>query len=393
MLPIDDQGSVTVDEQSVLQPEPKRGSWWKRCVLGLLAGVVLFGGSLVVPARTFGQIVPGRALVDQGAAVTKPGSARPVSDRVKIRDGSMAPAERRPVFEPEGEFLFTTVSVDLDVSVFDWIESEFNDEFELRPLEHILGDRTPEENRTRNSEMMSRSKDDAVTVALEFLGVPIVETGVGFNVVVDGGPADGLLMVGDVIVAVDGVAISSLQSLRDELTGKVPGEGGVVTVEHDATGEVLEVPVVWGEHPQGVEGGYIGIGEVVSRVEDSSVVDVEIDTGSTGGPSAGLAFSLAIIDLLTEGELTGGQTIAVTGQIFVGGIVGNVGGVAQKAVAARSAGAVAFIVPEGLVAAAESQAGGMKVFGVSTLEEAIDVLAELGGDTDDLTLDGSSSDR
>ena len=92
------------------------------------------------------------------------------------------------MFRPEGDFLFTTVAVDLDVSVFEWIESEINDDFELQPLEHILGDRTPQENRTRNLEMMSRSKDDAITAALEHLGVPVNETGVGFNVIVSGGP-------------------------------------------------------------------------------------------------------------------------------------------------------------------------------------------------------------
>ena len=335
---------------------------------------------MVVSAQTLGRVIPGQALVDKGAAVTRPGSARPVSDRVEI--------EGHRVFRPEGDFLFTTVAVDLDVSVFEWIESEINDDFELQPLEHILGDRTPQENRTRNLEMMSRSKDDAITAALEHLGVPVNETGVGFNVIVSGGPVDGLLTVGDVIVAVDGVEIDSLQSLRDELTNKIPGETGIVTVENSDTVGIQDVSIVWGEHPEGFEGAYIGIGEIVPRIEDLSMaIDVSIDTGSTGGPSAGLAFALAIIDSLTEGELTGNQRIAVTGQIFVGGVVGNVGGVGQKAVAARSAGAVAFIVPEGLLEDAQAQAGDMRVFGVSTLDEAIEALAELGGDTNDLHLD------
>lgn len=358
----------------------RRRSWLKTGLLGLLAAIVLFGASLVVPAETLGQVLPGQALVDRGAAVTRPGLARSVSDRVEIHG--------RLRYRPDGEFLFTTVSVDLDVSVFEWIESEIKDDFELQPLEHILGDRTPQENRTRNLEMMSRSKDDAINAALEYLGVPIVETGVGFNVVVSGGPVDGLLTVGEVIVAVDGVRIDSLQSLRDELMRKIPGETGVVTVENGATLEIRDVSIVWGEHPQGFEGAYIGIGEIVARIEDSPLaIDVTIDTGSTGGPSAGLAFALTIIDWLTEGELTGNQRIAVTGQIFVGGVVGNVGGVGQKAVAARSAGAVAFIVPEGLLEDAQAQAGDMRVFGVSTLDEAIEALAELGGDTNDLHLD------
>ena len=123
-----------------------------------------------------------------------------------------------------------------------------------RPLEHILGDRTPQENRTRNLEMMGRSKDDAITAAFEHLGVPINETGVGFNVIVSGGPADGLLTVGDVIVAVDGVEIDSLQSLRDELTNKIPGETGIVTVENSDTVEITRRLDCLGCTPRGVRG-------------------------------------------------------------------------------------------------------------------------------------------
>ena len=353
---------------------------WKWALCGLLVVIVFCGASLVVPARTLGQVIPGQALIDRGAAVTRPGSARSVGDRVQING--------RTSYPPEGEFLFTTVAVDLDVSVFEWLEAELNDDFELQPLERILGDLTPQENRTRNLEMMNRSKDDAVIAALEYLGVPVEETGVGFNAVVGGSPVDGLLTVGDVIVSVDGVETGSLESLRGELTRKTPGESGVLTVENGDTLEVRDVSIVWGEHPQGFDGAYIGISEIVPRIEDHALgIDVQIDTGSTGGPSAGLAFSLAIIDWLTEGELTGNQRVAVTGQIFVGGVVGNVGGVGQKAVAARSSGAVAFIVPEALAEEAEASAGDMRVFGVSTLGEAVEALSELGGDVSDLRID------
>lgn len=387
-LPSDQADLVAADD--VVKPRSRKWHWrgrralkrrWlKRSLACLLTIIALIGVSLVLPAQMLAQVLPGQLLIDQGTAITRPGSAPPVRERVSVSG--------HPVFEPEGEFLFTTVGLDLNVSVFEWIEAEIKENFELQPRVHVLGDRTPQENRDRNLGLMTVSKDNAVTAALEYLGVPINETGVGFNLVVDGGPADGLLNVGEVIVAVDGVKVGSLQSLRDELARKTPGEGGVVTVETGDRSTLREVSIVWGEHPEGVEGAYIGIGEIVPRIEDfASGINVEIDTGATGGPSAGLAFALAIIDLLTEGELTGGQSIAVTGQIFVGGVVGNVGGVAQKALAARSAGAVAFIVPIDLLDVAQANAGSMSVFGVATLAETIEVLAELGGDTNDLQLD------
>lgn len=354
--------------------------WLKRSLVGVVTTVALIGLALVLPAQMLAKVLPGQLLIDQGTAITRPGSAPAVRERVAISG--------HQVFEPEGDFLFTTVSLDLNVSVFEWIEAEINDNFELQPLAHVLGDRTPQENRNRNLGLMTRSKDNAVTAALEYLGVPINETGVGFNLVVADGPAEGLLTVGDVIVAVDGVTIGSLQSLRDELARKTPGEHGVLTVETADPFTRRDVAIVWGEHPEGVEGAYIGIGEIGPRIEDfASGINVEIDTGATGGPSAGLAFALAIIDLLTEGELTGRQPVAVTGQIFVGGAVGNVGGVAQKALAARSAGAAAFIVPKDLLDIAQTHAGNMAVFGVATLDETIEVLAELGGDTKNLRLD------
>ena len=72
---------------------------------------------------------------------------------------------------------------------------------------------------------------------------------------------------------------------------------------------------------------------------------IKIATGDVSGPSGGLAFALTIIDDLTPGNLTGGKKIAVTGTIEPDGTVGDVGGVAQKTVAARAAGARLMIVP------------------------------------------------
>jgi PDZ domain-containing protein len=106
---------------------------------------------------------------------------------------------------------------------------------------------------------------------------------------------------------------------------------------------------------------------------------VEIDTQRVSGPSAGLAFTLAIIDQLTPGSLTGGKNIAITGTIGEDGSVGIVGGLKQKAITARRAGAKLMIVPDGEVADARSGAGDMKVVGVDTLDDALRVLERAGG--------------
>lgn len=345
-------------------------------VLGTLAGL-----TLVVPAQAVGRIVPGRALIDEATVAQRPGSARPTASRVAITAEGLD--------QPDGAILFTTVSVDSNISVFDWLESEVDGDIVLRPRVEVFGPRSVEENRERNLEMMRVSKDVAVIAALGHLGITVAEdTGQGFRAVVEGGPADGLLEPGDIIIGIDGAEITTLESLRTELETKVPGETGVVTVENIDTLETRDVEIVWGTPPDpAVEGGFIGIESVVPRqVELPLPFDVEIDSGDIGGPSAGLAFTLTIIDLLTAGELTGGAPVAVTGTITADGAVGPVGGVHQKAAAAYEAGATAFLVPMEMVEEAQRGARDMPVIGVATLDEALGALQDLGGQTEDLEL-------
>lgn len=341
-----------------------------------VVGIVLL--SFVVPARWVGNVVPGHSLIDEETVAQKPGSARATADRVEISIDD--------IDQPAGSILFTTVALDSTITVFDWLHSEVDDDIDLRPRSEVLGSRSISENRERNLEMMRASKDGAVITALEYLGYDVIdETGVAFESVLDDGPAAGILVPGDVIVAVDESPVTDVASLLDLLATKDPGSTGVVTVENIDTGETRDEEIVWGVNEER-EGAFIGIANVVPRQDELPLpFDVEIDSGSIGGPSAGLAFTLTIIDLLTEGELTGGKDVAVTGTILPGGYVGDVGGVGQKAAAASEAGAAAFIVPVGSLEEAEDHAGDMPVFGVETLEEALDALAELGGDTDVFT--------
>jgi len=109
-------------------------------------------------------------------------------------------------------------------------------------------------------------------------------------------------------------------------------------------------------------------------------IDVSIDSDRVGGPSAGLAFALAIVDVLTPGELTGGANVATTGTIRIDGSVGRVGGVKQKTFAALESDVELFIVPIDEEEEARSFAGdAMRVVGVETLDDAIEALSELGG--------------
>jgi PDZ domain-containing protein len=113
--------------------------------------------------------------------------------------------------------------------------------------------------------------------------------------------------------------------------------------------------------------------------------EVKIETDRVGGPSAGLAFTLALIDELTPGELTGGRNVAVTGTIDVDGTVGDVGGVVQKTAAVRRAHATLFLVPPGEYPEARKHAGKhLKVVQVTTLTDALAALRANGGDSVDI---------
>ncbi|MHB2028786.1 MAG: S16 family serine protease, partial [Acidimicrobiales bacterium] len=107
---------------------------------------------------------------------------------------------------------------------------------------------------------------------------------------------------------------------------------------------------------------------------------VSINTANIGGPSAGLAMTLALINELSHGSLTGHHVVAATGTISVNGVVGDVGGVAEKTVAVQRAGAQYFLVPQVEVATArQAAAPGLTILGVTSLAEALHDLRALGG--------------
>ncbi len=377
---------------SMLPPHPvvpERRRWYRNraaplvAVVGLLVALGL--GYVMVPAQWVGRILPGNSIVDDGAVALKPGSARPTDEQVVV-SGLM-------IFEPEGEILLTTVSIDNRVTIRDWVRSVREDSVVLRTKEQVYGPRSADEQRERNLQLMAASKDSAIIAALDHLGVvAVVESGVGFNGIISGGPVDGLIEVGELIVGLDGRVVTGLESLLVVLEQVSPGDQGVLTLEDLETGQLRSQAFVYGTHPDPARSsGFIGIEDITIRSVDAELpFDIEIASGSIGGPSAGLAFTLTILDLLTEGELTGGARVAVTGTITGDGTVGNVGGVAQKAAAAEAEGAVMFIVPADTIEAAASTTTSLEIVGVTSLAEALEALASLGGDVDDLALDGSA---
>ncbi|HVF73410.1 MAG TPA: PDZ domain-containing protein [Acidimicrobiales bacterium] len=354
-----------VPSGSGLQPAPERPLWlhfwWvPHVVIGLL--------TLAVSLNT-----------DLPYYAIAPGDAREVDELIRAPEGRLYPSR--------GEVYLATVSLQR-VKALGAVQGWLDDEVDVVPEEQILGRTPPAQYRQQNLQLMDDSKETAIVVALRQLGHNVPETGKGALVVQvsDGSPASGRLAPGDAITAVDGVPTTVSQAAVDRIRSHRPGEVARIEVT-DSNGTTRIEEVTLGER----EGNaFLG---VVMQTKDrrfDKPFEVNIDSGRIGGPSAGLAFALGLIEQLSAGELTGGKKVAVTGTIDMNGEVGEVGGVAQKTAAVRNQGADVFLVPPGEYEVALSHAGSkLQIVKVATLEEAIQALGRLGGDITAATAGGS----
>lgn len=333
-------------------------------VVSVLLAVVVIGG--------FTYRAPYVALI--------PGSAKDTEPLVEVEGLESYPSD--------GELLFTTVRLRSRPNLWEYLWLVADDDSEVVPEEFIYGDRSVEENREVNLQAMTDSKTTAVAVALEQLGYDaIVESGVFVADTIDGTAAASSLERGDVILAVDGVETMTDLQLVDVLKTYAVGDEIVLRVERFGTNESEDVRLVLGPRDDDPNAAFLGVAPQtrITAAEDLPF-NVAIDSGSVGGPSAGLAFTLAVLDMLTPGELTGGSAVAITGTIGPDGRVGSVGGVEQKAAAVREMGVKTFIVPRALgeatLDAVRARAGDeVEIIPVETLDEALVALENLGGDT------------
>jgi PDZ domain-containing protein len=226
----------------------------------------------------------------------------------------------------------------------------------------------------QSQEEMSQSQKVAAAVALRYLGykVDVKTSGVEVTAVFPGTPADGKLDVGDVVVSVNGRRVQTTQKLQQAMSAVTPGED--VTFGVRRSGGVRDVPLRTIESTDTPKRAIVGV-----QIEQSATIrlplKVTIDTGSIGGPSAGLAFALDVVDELGT-DVDDAKRIVVTGALDLDGRVVAIGGIKQKTIAARNADADLFLVPDDNAADARRYADGLKVVAVSTFREALSVLTK-----------------
>jgi PDZ domain-containing protein len=308
----------------------------------------------------------------------RPGSVRDTSTLIAV-DGAAT-------YDADGSISYTTVSL-REITLVELLAGWLDDDVDIKSLEDVRGPRDAEETKQLNLAMMDMSKQVATQVALAELGydVDVSVTGELVIQVEEGSPADGVLEPGDTITAVDGEVLDEPEDLAHLLDDDGPGDEIEITVQpFDTTEDPEDITIELAAKPDDPEQGMMGVQVQPTGVEFDFPVDVSFDTGDVGGPSAGLAFTLGLIDLLTPGELTGGVPVAVTGEIHSDGTVGPVGGTGQKAAAVREQGIDVFLVPSADYDAAIEHAGDVEVIEVDTIDDALEALADQGGNGLDL---------
>ncbi len=322
-----------------------------------------------------------------------PADAEPVLPRLEI-DGV-------PTFDPHGNIYFLTIRQP-PISILDWFVTRHNKAARLWSHRDKYGDQTEDQLIQSGQRQMRSAKDNAMYVALKAAGYDVtIKPG---NVIVDFllclvaneagteceqySPADALLNPGDVLKKVNGSDITIIDDLAQILAGIDAGEKITIDFERDGVAMSGEVETILapGEDPPRTIIGFRPID--TTTVELPTGLSVLFKTEGIGGPSAGLAFTLSLIDALTDGDLTGGKNIAVTGTIDVDGNVGAIGGLNSKASAVLQVGVKYFLVPvnqgakgvDGIEQARKVVGDDVEIIPVGTLQDALNALVRLGGD-------------
>lgn len=323
-----------------------------------------------------------------------PGSAQPVGDRLSVSASEESDEPPPEVFPAVGDFMLVTIT-EPPQSVLSWWVGRDEGAVEMLTEEDKFGFQTAEQRRVFSLEQMRTAEEVAEYVALSWLGfdAAIVPGDVLISEIAclefsDAGecvrwpPSDEVLDPGDRLLEADGVELTSVGDLTSALEGKQPGDIITLLVERRGEGE-FEADVELTSSPDDPNRTIVGFLPFDTRRVELPF-DISIDTGSIGGPSAGLAFTLTVIDGLSDGELTGGKRVAVTGTIDLDGSVGAIGGLTQKASAVEQAGVELLLVPtrqgDEQIAAARAAAPDLEIVAVATLDEAIDVLVAFGGE-------------
>ncbi len=342
-------------------PPVKKSYRW---LFGVLIVSLIFATFLAVSSLV---IVDEKVVMYQGLTTD-------IEDHIEVQGAQFYPSP--------GEIRLVSVRTKFQASVLDVLLGWLDGSARVRDRSEVLGTQTPEQNRQRGLASMTSSSEVAVRVALDHLGYDVISpTGVRIEFVHDDAPADGMLFAGDVVLAINETPTLTVIDLVTVIRQLEPGTEIQLTVQSfQATDTAEPIAELRTETiTLGDSEGQPVLGVQISTINDSLELPFEVDVnlGSIGGPSAGLAMCLSVIDYLGEDELTQGLDVIATGTMSLDGSVGRVGSVDLKAHAVLARGADLMLVPTTQIEEARSVLGDyIEVVGVGSLQDALQVLAD-----------------
>jgi PDZ domain-containing protein len=307
--------------------------------------------------------------IPSGYQVELPATAQPVAPKISVAG--------HPPRTGGGQFYMTFVS-EPDTNLLEQLYGSLNPDASLVPLPPHF---SASQYQQQTVQMMLTSQQTAELVALCHLGYKLCNGGVLVYSIEPYSKVGKLLQQNDVIVSLDGTAVMTPDALKAALSMVQPGATVTLGLVRNQQHLTVRVPTV--KSPTAPHGTALGITiEAAPPLNFPSKlpVDVKIDAGNIAGPSAGLMFTLGILERLSPTDLTHGYKIAGTGTINIDGSVGAIGGVKQKVIGAEWAGAKYFIVPYdggNYTDAEKAVKPGMTLVPVHNLDDALKFLNSL----------------
>lgn len=343
---------------------PSRRERWINAILVILLTLALIATVTVfVLSRIPAQV-----------DILVPDAAEAVSPKITVQGHA--------VRQSWGQFYMTFVGEQQDVNLLQKLLAGLNSDDTILPRQAVApASVTPQQLVQINAVYMHTSEEIATIVALNKLGYQFPILGVQIEQVASFSKAK-QLAAGDIIISAQGTHITSVSQLQHIVQSYPAGTMLTLTVWHGNGPTTMKVSTV--TSPQAPHRAAIGVGLNPTPFPDYSATPYHIvinavspTYGNIGGPSAGLAFTLGILQRLSSTDLAHGHKIAVTGTIDLYGNVGAIGGVKQKVIGARWAGAQYFILPYDNLAEARPNAHGITLVPVHTLAEALAFLQHL----------------
>jgi len=355
--------TVTEIAEAESSPPPKPpespNAWW------IVSGVVMFLGTVVLLVAFF---------VEVPYFANLPGPAFRTDEFVSVAD-----------FEGEdatGDFYLLTVLRE-SVTVAGFVMGNFDDKIDLIPRDAIIpAGQTSEDKKRADQQMMEDSQQVAIAVALDKAGydVDFTSDGVEVGEIAPESAADGVFEEGDVIKAFEEESVFFSADLVSMIQERQVGD--VVSFLVERNGDLIDLKVTLGARDDGDPAPIVGITIFTIGGRFDFPLEVDIESQNIGGPSAGMMFTITIIDELSEVDMTGGHRIAGTGTIESDGTIGAIGGIKQKVFGAMNVGAELMLVPERNFETAVEAAGEnpeIELVSVETIDDALNAISAFAG--------------